>query len=63
LIPAVYRNARYEYRFALLESRVIELALQLQGVCGMVERLAFAMTPENHIPALPQTERGFGKGH
>ncbi len=63
MTPAVYRNGRYEWRLALAEARILELALQLQGACGMIEQIANRMNVDHQIPALPETPRAFGRGH
>ena len=63
MIPAVYRNARYERRLEIAEARILQLAFELQRAMELIERMAVAMTPENQIPALPETPRAFGMGH
>jgi hypothetical protein len=61
--PAVYRNGRYEARLQVAESRILQLAFEVQRACGMIEQLANAINVERQIPALPETPRTFGRGH
>ncbi len=68
MIPAVYRNARYEYRLARLEAQVVELAqmcvMQAEALRGLGIFVARAQDVETHIPALPDIRgRAFGMGH
>jgi hypothetical protein len=63
LIPAVYRNGRYERRLDFAEIQIAQLAANLTHAFQMIETLTRAINPENHIPALPETPREFGRGH
>ncbi len=61
MTPAVFRNARYESRLEVAESRILQLAFELQRAMGLIEQMAKAV--EHQIPALPETPRAFGRGH
>jgi hypothetical protein len=63
LIPAVYRNGRYEHRLEVAEARILQLAFELQRALGMIEHMANAMNPDKQMPSLPETPRAFGRGH
>lgn len=63
MIPAVYRNGRYEYRLQTAEAQILQLAVEIERALGLIARMAQSMTPENQIPALPETPRAFGRGH
>lgn len=64
-MSSVYRNARYEHRIALIETRLVELMGALNELAEAHARLIVfvntTMNPELNIPEFPHTTRAFGK--
>lgn len=64
MIPAVFRNARYEARLNLAEQRIMACAEMLNAQAEALAALTFMVRSmaEPDI-RMAKTERAFGKGH